>query len=409
MAHRRRKWPWVLLLVALAAGLLYLRSAGKAVEVRTDHARRQIIELTVTATATGTVKSDTEVKVTAQRVGRISRIGVVEGDIVRKGDIIAELDPAEVRINLKRTRASLERARAVYEELAASLKALEAEVEAAIDRTASRYEDARRRFEKFRDLHDKGFISKLEFDSVKTEYEVAEAEHESALAGRAKVEARNSEMEAQAAAIKEAEEAVKLAQLDYEYSFLKAPIEGVVTSVPVKLGETMGEGSLVAELIATESLYVEAFVDEADIDRVKLGQEVYVTMDAYPGRDLKGKVYMISPVVLGERHETRTFEVRTRVQDEGVELKPGMSADIEIIVGRAEDTLSVPSQAVIERNGEHYVYVKEDSRARLRKVETGLFNWTLTEITGGLEESEEVITSPDVEGLEDGAKVRVKK
>jgi len=406
---RKKKWIWALALVAAAAGLLYWRSAAGMVEVRTDRAKRQLLEITVTATATGTLKSDTEIKITAQRVGRVSELPVVEGDVVRKGDVVAELDPAEALIGLNKARASLSRARATLAELRASLEALDAEVKAAVDRAASRFEDASLRYERLRGLYEKGFVSKNEHDAAKTEYEVAKAEHESALAGGAKISARKSEVEAQSAAVREAEEAVKLAELEHDYSYLRAPMAGVITSIPVKLGETVSKGSLVAELIAMESLYIEAFVDEADVDRVRLGQEVYVTMDAYPNRKLKGKVYMISPVVLGAKQETRTFEVRTRMAEGGVELKPGMSADIEIIVGRAENTLSVPSQAVIEREGKRYVYVKEGSRARLREVETGISNWTLTEIKGGIGEDAEVITTPDVKGLEDGSRVKVKE
>lgn len=408
MFFKLKKIHWVVVILVLAVGFLYIRSAGKSLEVKTEIAKPQVLETTVTATATGTIKSDTEVKVTAQRAGRVAKIHVLEGDIVKKGDMIVSLDSTEAEINEQKARASLERASAVLEELRASFGALQAEVQAAIDRTASRLADAERRYNKLTELFGKGFVSKFEFDAAKTEYEVAKAEHESALAGNSKIEAQKSQMEAQASAVREAREAFNLAKLEYDYSFLRSPIDGVVTSVPVKLGETVGKGSLVAEIIAMESLYVEAFIDEADVRKVKLGQKAYVTMDAYPGRELTGKVYMISPVVLGERQETRTFEVRTKVLDKDIELKPGMSADIEIIVGRVENTLSVPSQAVIERGGKHYVYVKDGSRARLREVKIGLYNWTLTEITSGLKESEEVITTPDVKGLEDSARVKVR-
>ncbi len=407
MSPRSKKWIFVLLGVFIV-GLIIVRGMNKAVEVRTELAKRQLLELTVTATATGTVKSDTEVKITAQRAGRISSINVVEGDTVRKDDIIVELDPTEANINLKKAQASLLKAQAMLKELRASYDALEAEVSASIERTSSRLQDARSRYERYSDLSEKGFISKDELDNARTEFDVAKAEHEAALSGKARLSALESEIEGQEASVKESQEVLRLAELSYGYSSLKAPIDGIVTSVPVKLGERTIEGYLVAEMIATESLYVEAFIDEADVGRVKNGQEVYLTMDAFPGKTFHGKVYMISPVVLGERHETRTFEARTRVEED-VELKSGMSADIEIVVGREENTLSVPSQAVVERNGKHFIYVVEDSKARLREVRMGLFNWTLTEITEGLKENEEVILSTDVKGLEDGVRVKVYK
>jgi RND family efflux transporter MFP subunit len=407
VALRGKKWIWALIAV-LVVGFLIFRGMGKAVEVRTERAKKQLLELTVTATATGTVKSDTEVKITAQRSGRISTINVVEGDAVRKDDIIVELDPTEANINLKKAQASLAKVEAMLKELGASYDALKAEVVASIERTSSMLQDSRSRHERYGELSEKGFISKDELDTARTGYEVAKAEHEAALSGKAKLSALESEIEAQEAAVKESQEALRLAELSYSYSFLKASIDGIVTSVPVKLGERTTEGYLVAEMIAIESLYVEAFIDEADVGKVKDDQEVYITMDAFPGKTFHGKVYMISPVVLGERHETRTFEARTRVEED-VELKPGMSADIEVVVGREENTLSVPSQAVFERNGKHFAYVVEGTKARLREVQTGLFNWTLTEITAGLKETEEVIVSTDVEGLEDGVRVKIKK
>ncbi len=409
MPFYRKKWFWVLAFMGLAAGLLFLRCSQKAVEVGTGYAKRQLLEITVTSTSTGTIKSDTEVKVAAQRAGMISAVHVLEGDIVRKGDVIVELDTTEAGINLERARAAHSRAEAVLDKLKASHRALEAEVKSGIASAEARFEEAGRQHERYIGLYDKGFISKVEFDTARTGYEVAKAEREAALSGKAKGKAMASEIAAQTSALKEAGEAVKLARLEYGYSFLKAPITGIVTSLPVKLGEMVGLGYLAAELIATESLYIEALIDEADVGRVNKGQEVFITMDAYPEKTLAGRVYMISPVVLGEKHETRTFEVRTKVVDEDVELKPGMSADVEIVVGRAEDTLAVQSQAVIERDGKRFVYVKDGSRARLREVRIGLFNWTLTEITDGLKASEEVIITPDVKGLKDGVRVELKK
>ncbi|MGD8351776.1 MAG: biotin/lipoyl-binding protein, partial [Nitrospirota bacterium] len=156
----RKRWPWILLLVIAAGGFFLWWTSQSAVEVRTELARRQLMELTVTPTSTGTVRSDTEVKVTAQRSGRVSEIEVVEGDGVKKRELIAELDPTEALINLKKARASLARARAVRRELESSYEAFEAEVGAAIERTEAQLDDVRQRHERLRELYGKGFVSK---------------------------------------------------------------------------------------------------------------------------------------------------------------------------------------------------------------------------------------------------------
>jgi len=405
---RKRRWRWILLVIVALAAVLVVRGMNMSIEVKTDTAKKQLLQLTVTGTSTGTIKSDTEVKVTAQRIGRVSAIHVVEGDKVTKGEVLAELDPEEAVLTRNQAEATLARSKAQLAELESSYEALKAETDAAIARTSSTFKDAKSRFDRYTGLFDKGFVSKDELDSARTAYETAKAEYESAQSGESRLAASNSEIAGQQAAIREANEAYGLAKLNYDYSLLKSPIDGIVTSLPVKLGETVMAGSLVAEVIATESLYVEAFVDEADVGKVKLGQEVDITMDAYPGRSLHGEVYMISPVVLGEKHETRTFEVRTRIKEDVV-LKPGMSADVEVIVGREPDALAVPSQAVIERDGGHFVYEVEGSKAHLKKVKIGRYNWTLTEIVEGLTEGARIITNPDVKGLEDGARVKVEK
>ncbi len=142
---------------------------------------------------------------------------------------------------------------------------------------------------------------------------------------------------------------------------------------------------------------------------LKSGQDVNITMDAYQGRIFKGSVYMISPVVLGGKQETRTFEVRTRFREKGIVRKQGMSADIEIIIDSVKDALVVPSQAVIERDGKKKVFLKEGSKARLVSVETGRFNWNYTEIISGLKEGDIIISNPDAAGLADDKRVKETK
>lgn len=348
---------WFFLIIILLVAFFVLKRAFNAIEVKEMPVKRQELTITVTATSTGTIKSDREMKITAQRMGRISKLFVEEGDIVKPGSIIAELDTDEAYLNLQMAQASFEKARAVLNEADARLK-------------------------RVNELKEKGYTSQNEVDSVRREYDVANAN------------------------VKEAKNSLSLAKLNHDYSFIKSPITGVITTRPVKLGETVAKGSLIANIVSTENLYIEAFIDEADVAKVKLGQEVNISMDAYPGKTFKGEVYMISPVVLGGKQETRTFEVRTRFKEKELVIKPGMSADIEIIVDSVRDALVVPSQAVIERDSKKFVFIREGSYAKLIPVKTGRFNWTFTEIVSGIKEGDMAITNPDVSGLVDGKRVK---
>jgi RND family efflux transporter MFP subunit len=407
MSLYRRTGFWLAVAAFLAVGFLIIKKSFVTVEVKTGPVLRQNLDLTVTATSTGTIKSDMEISITAQRTGRLSGLYVSEGDTVEKGQLLAEIDPAEAKINLRLARASLERATAYLAQINASLKALETEVGSGIQSAGARLREVEDRYNNLKNLYAEGFVSRMEFAAVESEYDVARAGYDAALASRETLKAKEGETKAQEAAVKEARSNLELAGLNYEYSFVRAPAPGVVTSRPVKHGETVSKGTLIAVIITTDSLYIEAFVDEADVGRVKLGQEVRVTMDAYPGKEFHGEVYRISPVVLGGRLEARTFEVRTRLKEKGVEVKHGMSADIEVVVQSVKDVLVIQSQSVMRRGGKKFVYVNEGGRAVLRELEIGLSDWTNTQVVSGLEEGEAVVITPDVQGLKDGSRLKV--
>ncbi len=396
---------WTFVAVALLVGYFVFKQATASIPVRTETVKRQNIDITVTATSTGTIKSDDEIQIAAQRPGRISALYVEEGDIVKDKDPIAEIDPAEAKINRDLARASYTKARAYLKQMRAANKALSVEVESVIEGTRATLDDIEEKYRNYTELREKGFVSQMEFNELKSRYEVARTEHEAALARRNTLQAKKQEIAAQQAAVEEAGSNLELAELNYGYSFMNAPSAGVITSRPVTLGQTVISGEPLAVLMSTDSLYIEAFVDEADVSKVVLGQSVDITMDAYPDRVFQGEVYRISPVVLGGKLENRTFEVRTRIREKDVTVKPGMSADVEIVVQSESNVLVVPSQAVIIKEDGRYVYLQEDNRARLVPVTVGLSDWTNTQVLSGIEEGDEVVTTPDVPGLQDGVRI----
>lgn len=409
MADYKRKWVWgSALLVLLLLAVITFSKNLTPVEVRTEPAKRQFLAITVTATSTGTIKSDDEAKITAMRSGRLTKLLFDEGDVVKSGEIIAELDKDEARYNLLRAEAAYNKMKFVLSQLKASLDSFKVEVERNIDKATATMEEAESRRKRYTDLKEKEYISAMDLDTVQKEYSLAKASLDAALASKEQIKAKTEELRAQEAAISEARNQLALAQLNYEYSFVRSPIAGVLTSRPVRVGEGVQNGGLVAAIVSPKSMYVEAFIDEADVAKVKTGQSAHISMDAYPGKIFTGEVYKISPVVLGTKQETRTFEARIRLKEDGAVVKPGMSADTEIIVDSIANALVIPSQAVIEKDGKKFIYLVRGVKAVYSPVETGRFNWNFTEIKAGLAEGETIVITPDTAGLKDGARIRKK-
>jgi len=399
----------------LAVSILFKTLSG-SIPVKTVRAERKDIEVTVGATALGTVKARNEVKVTAQRMGRISRLPIEEGDAVIKGQLIAELDPEEALLNLNASRSAYEGAKARLEELKFAYEPAEIEVETSITQAQVNLAEAEKKLERFRNLFKGGLISAQELESMEREESVLKAALDRALSGRKRLKADAERIREQGAAVREAGAALELARLNYGYSFVKAPISGAVAERPAKLGDTVPKGGPVAALVDTGFLYIEATIDEADVGNIRSGQAARVGMDAYPGKSFRGAVFMLSPIVTGSEREARTFLVRIKLSDEknqdgpvlksGPVLKPGMSADVEIVVDMLRNSLVLPFQAVFERPDGNYVYVREGRRADLRKVRTGRSSFDYVEISSGLREGEEVILTPEAPGLRDGARIK---
>ncbi len=299
-----------------------------------------------------------KVNITAQRIGKILKLYFDEGDEVKAGDLIAELDVSEVKANLKKAEAELK--------------------EAEFNLINTRVEYKRKET-----LFKEELVTQQQLDDVQTRLSIAEA------------------------GLERAKAAHDIAQLQYKYSFIRSPVSGVMAERTVDVGDTVTIGPIIASIVDLHDLYISAPIDEADVGNVSLGQTVKITMDAYLGEVFYGKVIKISPIVIGARQETRTFEVRVSISDRGPILKPGMSADVEIIIGEVKDTLIVPSHTIIDKGSEKIVYVVEHGRAKQRRVKTGLFNWSFTEIKAGLKKGEKVIITPDKTGFKEGVRVKV--
>jgi HlyD family secretion protein len=355
----RSKLLWIAVLVLIVAAL-FLVKGKKDVAVRIVELKPGELRVIVNATTTSTVKSETEVTLSAQRTGRVVRLPVREGDFVKTGALVAQLDLTEESVQ---SASALAQSSATYEEAEKSLKRAE-------------------------DLFAKGMVAQQDLDASRRAFSVAKSQYEAAAAD---------------------------SDVKKKYSVIRAPFAGVVAKKFTEVGELLLPGKQIATIVDPDRIYVLATIDEVDVGRLVPGQPVGITVDAFPGERFFGTTKRISPIVSGGKLETRTADVWIYFDVKQPRIKPGMSADVEILVTTLQNVLSVPSQAVIEREGKKQVYIAEGSslktgdkaEAKLRPVEIGETNWSFTQITGGLKAGEYVITTPEAAGLKDKAQVKI--
>ena len=348
---KRFLWIGIITIIIILISISLYTKWSKSIPVKTVTLKKGDLRVTVSATTTSIIKSENEVTLSAQRIGRIVYLPVDEGDFVKEGQIVLRLDLTEEEVKIQNR----------------------------IDELKATFIDAERNLKRLKGLFNDGIISQQDLDAAQKIYDIAKTNYDSAIKELSTLQG---------------------------YSIIKAPFNGIIAKKHVEKGELVIVGAPLLEIIDPERLYVSATIDEVDVARLRLNQAVNITLDAYQGKSFNGVIYKISPIVAGLKQETRTFEVRVRFERNKPLLKAGMSADIEVLTDIAANVISIPTQAIMEREGKKRVYIIRDSRALLGEIEIGLSNWSFTEIKKGLEEGDMIITEPDTEGLKDGVRVK---
>lgn len=298
--------------------------------------------------------------------GRVADVAVALGQYVPAGAVLFELDRTEIEGQLRQARANL-------------AKAEEDKRLADINR-----ENARKKLERYKELFAAGAVSQDAYEQVQSEYEramvkTAEAQLESA---RAQVEV----LEAQ------------LANMT-----VRAPFGGLVSKVNVNLGEVVSPSSQCVELVEISRVKVAVTVGEEEVNRLQAGQECRVVVAAAGSEPFTGRITAVSPAA---DEKSKAFNVEVTVDNPRGLLKPGMYAEVHLVVGRAENVPAVPVDAVVAKGNKKAVFVVEGDTARERPVTTGISNGKLVEVREGLAGDEQVVVVGQ-QGLTDGAKVIV--
>lgn len=338
-------------------------------------------DLTETVTATGTLESVTQVDVGTQVTGKVVKLFADYNSIVKKGELIAEIDKTLLESEVEAADANMESARDTYEY-------------------------TKKNYERDKALHNKQLISDYEYETSKNSYRVAELNYKKSKADR-----------------------VKAAE-NLGYAEIYAPIDGIVISREVEIGQTVVANMEVANIFTIadlDNMQVIGDVDEADIGQVKTGQRVTFTVDAYPDDTFSGRVTQVrlNPT---EESNVVTYEVVVSADNSEGKLIPGLTANLTIYTAEATNVVQVTTKALkfepkdipgqslpqpsgdAPKNAQALVWVLRDNKLIPTPVTTGVNNGINVEIKSGLKEGDIVatgysaaITSPDHSSTEESS------
>ena len=361
MKLTNKKWGIVAAVVIVAVAVIATCSRGKKNnEVEFEMGKVAPANLQNSITATGSIEPVTSVTVGTQVSGIVSKLYVDYNSVVKKGQVIAELDKTNLTSELNTAKANL----------------------ASMQSTLS-YQTAN--FKRNQTLYKKGLISANEFEEAQLAYRQAKEN------------------------VATARENVRKAQTNLGYATITSPIDGIVLSKSVEEGQTVAASFSTPELftIAQDltNMQVVADVDEADIADVKVGERVSFTVDAYPTETFSGTVKQVRQEATTTNNVV-TYEVVTSAPNADMKLKPGLTANVTIFTSELDGVLSIPSKAlryspeketvgkrkIVDCNGKNKVWTLEGNQVVAHAVKIGMTDGTHTQILGGIAAGKQIIT-----------------
>jgi len=325
-----RRYLAGILIVASIAGLLYyLFTRGKEGE-------NPFIKVS------GNIET-TEVDVGFKISGRIVHLSVQEGDWVEQGKVLAKLDDEDLRHRLQLAQATLKSAQAQLEKALAGSRPEEIrEAEAALQQAQFDFENKVSHYERMKALFERGVLPKETLDNAETGFKIAGAALQRAKENYQLVKAgpRKEDIEDAKAQVEQAKASLKLTETQLSYTVLDAPISGIVLVKSGEIGEVVNPGTSILTLGNIQNVWLKAYVPEADLGRVKWGQEVVVTTDLKPQKIYKGKISFISSqseftpkqIQTEKERVTLVYRIKVDIPNPDRELKPGMPADGKILL-----------------------------------------------------------------------------
>ena len=389
--------------VLLGAWVVAGRQTGS--EYRTEPVQHG--DINVTVSATGNPNAVVTVQVGSQVSGTIQALFADFNTKVTKGELIARIDPApfqakvdQAQANLDAAQAAVANAQAVVQQAQANIQSANSSLAAAqanVTKAQAISEDAKVKVDRRAIMVSQGADAREDLETAETSYKSAIADHDALLeqqhaaadgvnAAQAQLVVANSLVAANKAQVKEFEAALQSARLDLDHTSIKAPVDGVVVSRNVDVGQTVA-ASLSAPtlfLIAQDltKMQVDTNVSEADVGRVRVNQPATFTVDAYPGQIFKGNVTSIRKAPINLQNVI-TYDAVIGVSNVDLKLFPGMTANVKILVNPLENVLKVPNAALRYHptGSEKAVWVLDQNKPRRVVVTTGETDGAFTQVT----------------------------
>ncbi len=402
----------IALVIVIIAAVIYFDGNMKVVEVDTVKAIKGDVSKYVEEMAS--VKSRNHQSVYTKTSGDVNKIHVEVGDIVSKGDVLAELDSEDIGLRLKSLISQLSGLKATYREAAKPVddeRIKEAEANLAIAKI--NLEEAQRNIEKNKSLYEEEIISYEVYNSYLVQLSLSEQSYNIAL------NELNILKKGISDDIKKQYES-QIAELQYQIQILEnskekmeimASTSGVITEVHVKKGQFVQPGVMVAEIADENKLYLEADVLVSEVGDIKDNASVIIYSEDLDIRNKKGLVSKIYPKAFSKISdlgiEQKRVKLEISLEDKIPNIKIGYNLDVNIITDIKEEVLIIPDSSIFELDGEKYVFTLENNIAVLRKVEVLIEGKDNIGIASGLEEGEIVILSPD-NNIEEGIQIKSK-
>jgi HlyD family secretion protein len=393
--HKKKRWLVVTIVTVAVVALVIVAVAATRGGTKIDPTKLAKVEkgdITKSVVATGKITPITKVEIKSKASGIVKKLYVDTGDRVKPGQVLAELDRVEIEAEVNSAKAQLLSSQA-------NLKSAEAdEKRAEVDAQGVDIPTLQRAYQRAQEMSKDGVVSQATLDDAQRNYIMAVNKRDVARAqltvNKAKVAQAQAEVEKDQASLSQFQEQLS-------YTTITAPIDGVVLSRDVEVGDAvssilvLGSGAtLVMTLGDTSEVYVKGKVDESDIGKVYLGQPARIRVETFKDKTFTGHVTKISPMGV-EKDNVTTFEVRVSINNPGGELKAEMTANAEIILDEHHNVLMIPEGAIMyDKDKKASVDIPVPSaKDGMKKIPVtiGISDGVKTEVVAGIKEGEQVV------------------